>query len=357
MASATILDILSYVSLTKALNERKPGIPNPWPAEFFKRRGEPVVGNTARATVYYGSRRLARNTRFGAPSRRRQQSKAGYQDVILLHTREEDVFDPTILMQLRDANSYNRSKGEQELVRQLDDAKTELTNLRIATLTSFMTYGAAYFDGDGILLGSSSGAVDTVSWQLPANNTGTLNSRVTGWSTSSTDIAKQILGLKAAARQETGYELENVYYGINVPGYITNNDYLKNYLWRHEQKNAEYLETGEIPAQMLGLNWIPVYGVQYEKNDGTTVTYSNDNICTFTPKTEDWYDMMEGTYPVPKKVGIITDVEAMLENLTEVPGMFSYGQLTADPSIKMYFGDTFLPYAKNGRAIYIATVT
>lgn len=353
----TLLDILSYVSLTKALQERKPGIPNPWKDAFFKRRGQPVVGNTARSTVYYGTRRLARNTRFGASARRRLQSKAGYQDQILLHTREEDVFDPYILMQLRSEDSYTRNNGEQELARQVTDAKVELMNLRIGALTSFMTYGSAYFDGDGVLLGSSVNAVDTVSWQVPANNLNTLNGRITGWNTGSTNIPGQILGLKSAARQETGYELKDVYYGINVPGMLATNTYLKEFLWRNEPKNAEYLDTGEIPQNMLGLNWIPVYGVKYEKNDGTEVTFSNDNICTFTPDIEDWYDMLEGTYPVPTKVGITTDPMAMLDNLKEVPGMFSYGQLTADPSIKVSYGDTFLPWAKNGRAIYIATVT
>lgn len=352
-----LLSILSYVSLTKALVERKSGIPNPWPAEFFKRRGEPVVGNTARSTVFYGTRRLARSTRFGAPSRRRTQSKAGYQDAILLHTREEDVFDPVVLMQLRSPDKYTRGRGEEEVARQVADAKTELQNLRVGALTSFMTFGNAYFDGDGILLGSSSGAVDTVSWQLPANNIGTLNGRITGWATATTDIPGQIIALKAAAKQETGHELKNVYYGINVPGSLTKNNFLKEFLYRNEPKNADYLDSGEVPPNMLGLNWIPVYGVKYEKNDGTEVTFSNDNIATFTPDTDDWYDMLEGTYPVPKKVGIITDPEAMLDNLEEVAGMFSFGQLTADPSIKFNFGDTFLPFAKNGRAIYIATTT
>lgn len=352
-----LLDVLSYVSLTKALQERTPGIPNPWPKEFFERKGPPVVGNVARSTVFYGTRRLARNTRFGSPSRRRLQSKAGYQDQILLHTREEDVFDPYILMQLRNPDSYVRQKGEQELSRQIDDAKTELLNLRIGALTSLMTFGSAYFDGDGVLLGSSSGAVDTVSWQVPANNLGTLNSRVTGWATASTNIPNQILAITAAARQETGYPLKNVYYGINVPGYLVANNYLKEFLYRNEPKNADYLDSGMIPPTMLGLNWIPIIGVKYEKNDGTEVTFSNDNIAAFTPEIGDWYDMLEGTYPVPKKMGVYSDPNAMLNDLDEVPGMFAYGQLTADPSIKVNYGDTFLPWAKNGRAIYIATTT
>ncbi len=357
---ASILDVLSYVSMTEALQERKPGIPNPWLSAnpgFFKRRGQPVVGNVARSTVYYGSRRLARNTRFGAGARRRLQSKGGIQDVVLLHTREEDVFDPYILMQLRSPDSYTRQRGEQELARQIDDAKTELMNLRIGALTSFMTFGAAYFDGDGILLGSSSGAVDTVGWQVPSGNLSTIGGTVTGWNTSSTNIAGQILGLLALARQSTGFELEDTYYGINVPGMLVNNTSLQNFLWRHESMNAEYLLSGQVPKKMLQLNWNPVIGVQYEKNDGTAVTFSNDNIVAFTPKLDSWYDMMEGTYPVPKRVGIETDPNRMLDNLEEVAGMFAYGILTADPGIKVSYGDTFLPWAKNGRAIYIATVT
>lgn len=354
-----LLSVLSYVSLTKALQERKPAIPNPWPDKFFKRNGEPVVGNVARSTVYYGTRRLARNTRFGAPARRRTQSKLGYQDTVLLHTREEDVFDPYVLMQLRSPDNYTRQRGEQELSRQIDDAKTELTNLRVAALTSFMTFGSAYFDGDGILLGTSSGAVDSVSWQLPANNLNTLNSRVTGWATASTNIPQQILGLQAAARQETGFELEEVFYGINAPGWLTTNSYVKEYLYRNDERNAAYLETGNIPSatKLFGMMWNPVFGVQYEKNDGTSVTFANDAIVAFTPKTSDWYDMMEGTYPVPKKIGVYTTPEQMLDDIEEIAGMFSYGQLTADPGIKVSYGDTFLPWAKNGRAIYIATAT
>jgi hypothetical protein len=353
-----LLSVLSYVSLTKALNERKPGIPNPWPAKFFKRRGEAVVGNVARSTVFYGSRRVARSTRFGAGGRRRQQSKAGYQDVILLHTREEDVFDAYILMQLRSPDAYTRTRGEYEVARQIDDAKTELMNLRVGVLTSFMTFGACYFDGDGVLLGDSTGAVDTLSWQLPANNTGTLNSRVTTWSNAATDIPGQVLTLKAAAKQETGYELKETYYGINVPGYLTTNNKLKDFLYRNEPMNADYLNTGLLPPKMLQLKWTAVHGVKYEKNDGTEVTFDNANIVTFAPKMESWYDLMEGKYPVPKKIGIMQNTDDLLNNLEEVAGMFAYGQICADnPSIKLNYGDTFLPYAMNGRAIYIATVT
>lgn len=352
-----LLSVMSYVSLTKALNERKPGIPNPWADVFFKRNSEPVVGNTARTTVFYGTRRVARNTRFGASARRRVQSKAGIQEQILLHTREEDVFDPYILMQLRSPDAYTRTRGEQELVRQIDDAKTELMNLRIGALTSFMTLGSCYFDGDGILLGSSSGAVDTVGWQVPANNLGTCNSRLTGWNTASTNIPGQILGIMAAAKQESGYELKHVHYGVNVPGMLATNNYIKDFFYRNAPKNMDYLNNGLIPPQMFGLEWHPVIGVQYEKNDGTAVTFSNDNICTFTPEYADWYDMMEGTYPVPKRVGVYSTPEQMLNDLTEVPGMFAYGSLTQDPSMKVSYGDTFLPWAKNARAIYIATVT
>lgn len=352
-----LLTTMSYVSLTKAINERKPGIPNPWTPDFFKRRGEPVVGNTARTTVFYGTRRVARNTRFGSGARRRLQSKSGIQDQVLLHTREEDMFDPYILMQLRSPDAYTRTRGEQELARQIDDAKTELMNLRIGALTSLMTFGACYFDGDGILLGTSSGAVDTVSWQVPANNLGTCNSRLTGWNTASTDIVGQILAIKAAALQETGYELKNVYYGVNVPGMLAKNTSIKEFFYRNPGMNADYLNSGLIPPQMFGLNWIPIIGVQYEKNDGTAVTFANDNIAAFTPATEDWYDMMEGTYPVPKRVGVYSTPEEMLNDLTEVAGMFAYGTLTQDPSMKVNYGDTFLPWAKNGRAIYIATVT
>ena len=85
--------------------------------------------------------------------------------------------------------------------------------------------------------------------------------------------------------------------------------------------------------------------------------FGGDDIV-FTPDpSPEWWEVKEGTYPVPVAFNITGDMMQQIQSLRQAAGAFSYCVLVDDPvSIKHMAGDTFLPVLKVPAAIFRATV-
>jgi hypothetical protein len=237
-------------------------------------------------------------------------------------------------------------------------------NLRVAAVLAALIQGVIYFDADGNLLASATGAKLTVDMQIPAGHKTQLNVFGTGniisasWATAATDIIVQIKNLKKAARKETGYPLAHAFYGENVLDYFLTNTKLKELI----NRNASYqtaFSKGEIADGFLGLKWWPIEQAFFKDQDGSYQDLAAATQIVFTPEPDNsWWELMEGSYVIPTSLGnLASDMNSALSNLTEVTGMFSYAKVLDDPAtIKQLAGDTFLPVVKVPKAVYNATV-
>jgi hypothetical protein len=137
--------------------------------------------------------------------------------------------------------------------------------------------------------------------------------------------------------------------------------------------------TNLIPDGFLGFQWHPINWAFFAKNaanqgavisnetilkflatgTASTGTYlPNDDTVIFTPDPEpDWWDVLEGSYLVPREIGVAEDAMAALDDMETVYGMFNYGVVTTDPpTVKLVGGDTFLPVNKVPKAVFMANV-
>lgn len=358
MATTTSLqNLLSFVYLTKGVKTRSSKVVNPFPEVFWNE--EKVPGAVARVPEFYGTRRAARISPYGTTGRRRTMAPIQMQDHVLYSVFEETLMSPALLNQLRSPSNYNHDNAKEEVNRQVEIARDELQNTRVGTLSSMLSLGATYFDADGNLLESSSGASFTLDAQVPANNKNQLNTIIgTKWPTASADIPSQIRNLQKQSSIDTGYEVEYAFYGINIPSYLMANNYVKEYGYRNPQFNTSILGSNEIPDGFLGIKkWVPAYKATYDKYDGTKKSLFGDDICTFTVNPQYWYKLFAGTRLVPKSIAIYKDIGQALDNLEEAQGMFAYSYL--DPrTVELYMmtGDVCLPACVNGYGLYIATV-
>jgi hypothetical protein len=355
----SISQILSYTTLTGSIQATTSGIPNPFPPAFFKSTKK-VTGNRGRYTRFTGERRTARSTKYGAPARNRGLRDVGEVDVKLLHTFESQTMDPLVMKQLRSKDSYELDKGLNEVSRQVTEFKRLFDNLRVAAVAQVLRNGILYFDGDGNLLPSSSGAVDSHSFQMSANNQNQLNSIITAsWALNTTDIPLQLRNLKKRSRRLTGYPLKYAFYGESIPSYLTANDYVLDYLARNPTMQAKWLDSAEIPDGLFGFTWVPAYEAFYEDADGTNQDLWNGDSVVFTPEvSDDWWEFLEGSFEVPTTVNVMTDAEAAMRSLATQHGMFGYGVVTHNPpTVCGYYGDTFIPALKVPDAIFQADVT
>lgn len=358
--TSTLQQILGYVSLLGVIEKVKSGVPNPFPAPMFVSHGK-VIGDSGRYTEITGSRQTARINQYGSAARRRVMRAIGSRDVKLISSFEELPIPPLVLQQLRDYDSYEvQSMGRREVVRQTKEFAALFQNFRIATVGLALGRGRLGFDADGNLLpdASYSGAFEQVTFGINANNQNQLNGTIAAsWANNNTDIPSHLRALKLLSAKLTGYEIKHVFYGINIPSLITQNEYILDYLARNPAENAEFLNSNEV-GTLFGLTWHPVYTAFANDQNDAAFNIWGDNLVTFTPEiSADWFDIIEGSSLVPTSINVVTDALAALNNLKQVWGMYGYGLTSHNPpGIVEYMGDLFFPAIKIPDAVFQATV-
>lgn len=370
MATVDLQSVLGAPQLCGMIQQTKTGIPNVLPPGMFNRDKlvEKDYGSYTRVT---GTRTTARIAKYGSPAQRRQLKGLEDVPVKLLHTIESIElkmadFRGLIKKDSTGSNLLVDEKGQDEIARQIREARTNVDNLRTGAATQALFNGAIWFDNDGNLLPTSSGAVTTPSFGIPAGNQNQLNILGTGnilsagWQTTSTDIASQVLGVKQAAIRLTGYPIKYALYGINVPKYLTTNTTLSNYFIRNLSANPKYIETGDIPNPLLGLTWLPAYDSFFEDNNGVLQGLVGPDQVVFMPEPSlDWCGTLEGKFDVPGSSVLGKTGLDLLGDMQTMDGMFAFAAVEYSGGvvrIEIFYGDTFLPVIKNNKAIFQATV-
>jgi len=356
---ATLEQVLGYDNLTQLAVSIRGGLPKPLPASLYSVTKR-VSGNLAKYRKVSGTREVARMVQYGSPSKAAQQKGVTEETVRLLHSSEHVWHDPYTLIALQQLDNAAQQKlGQQEIARQTREFATRFTNLRTTAIASAFALGAIYFDSDGNLLPSSSGATYTVDMGIPAANKNQIGGIIgASWATSTTDIAGDIQAIKRKALQTTGYPLRYAIYGLNVLNYLLGNDTIKELIPRSAAYNESAL-AGAIKNGFMGLDWIDGSNAFFVDSSGSVQQLVGDDTVIFLPEpSPDWYELIEGSVPIPSSINVSSDATTALRNITEVYGMFSYATVKDDPTgIKQVAGDTFLPVIKVPSAVFIADVT
>lgn len=357
----TLEQILGYVPLCGVVQAVKTGIPDVLPSEFFTTRKD-VMGDSGRYTRVTGTRQTAKRVEYGAPAIKRELSAIGSYDVKLAHAFQHIDLDVKTYQSLRSYDSPEvQNLGQQEVDRQAAEFRALFDNLEKAAVYSMLSNGAIYFDSNGNLLPSSSGASLTIDYGVSANHQNQLNGIIgASWATATTDIPSDVRAIQKQSVLDTGYTIENAFYGINIPSYFAGNtSYVQPFLSRSPQMREMFLDTGEIPSGLFGVkNWIPVHTAFFNDNDGTNQSFFGDDKIVFTPAVNStWYELLYGTYPVPKTFGPVGSLQGAMNSFELVRGMFGYATPIDNPmTARLYFGHTFLPVMKMD-CIFIADVT
>jgi hypothetical protein len=352
--------ILGYMPLLGVIREVKTGIPDLLPPAFWNVKSQ-VLMDRGRYIVTRGTRRPARLNVYGSPARLRELRPLDTKDVKLMHSYEVIQMDPHTLRLLHNYESYDLQKmGIQEVDRQQAEFRAYFDNLRLSAVYSMLSLAAIYFDQDGNLLPTSSGAYITIDFEVPAENKNQLNGVISAsWALPNTNIPAQLIALRQRAQQLSGYPLKYAFYGTNIPTWLTQNNYVQDYLSRNPNFAVRFLETAEVPDGLFGFTWVPVHSAFFEDQNGVNQTFFNPDSIAFTPDiNSDVYELLEGSYGVPTTFNAVGDIPAALRTLKDVWGMFAYAVPVHNPLGVQYFsGDTFLPVWKAVKSLFVADTT
>lgn len=361
----TLHQILGSETLTGVIQTVKPGVPKAMPDPFYavNRR---IEGDQGTYTRVNGHRQTARLVARGSKARVRDRKGIAEVPVKLATMFEQMTHEAAVLHNLRNYENEARQRlGVAEISRHTRDFRGYFENLRISMVHSLFSLGAIYFDGDGNLLPSSSGAVYTLDFSVPAGHKDQLDIDGSGdiisasWATASTDIVGQVNAIKAAVLRKNGYALKHAYYGENILGYLLANDSVQAAMNSHPGLAAAFMQ-GQVADGFLGMKWHPMDGAFFDDENGDTQAWWPADQVVFTPDpSPEWYEVMEGSHPVPASLGNVSaDGVAALGDIREATGMYSYAAITHNPvGIDQFFGDTFLPILKVPASIAIADVT
>lgn len=370
MAYEALEKILGYTTLTGLIQVTTDGIPSVLPEQMLKGTRN-VIRDAGHYTLVKGQRKLARAKDYAAPTVAAPLERIGTRPVKLLSFGEhQDFYIAEHFQALRKYASYDPQKiGNDEWMRQVDLFKRKFDNARTAVATLALAKGKIKLDSDGNILDPATvSPFHEVSLGIPASNfdqlaiDGGSDVITTPWSNPEANIPQMVLNLKQNAIQEHGYEPMCALYGRKVPTYLSQNAYVNSYMSRNPSKNEEFLSNNTVPDGLLDLNWIPGWKAFYEDANGTNRTIVGDDDVIFFPKCEgaelnDWWEMLEGTTPIPTTVNIQNEMSSVLSTFREVVGRFSYGHVILDvPRIRIVAGDVFLPVLRIPSAVYPATV-
>jgi hypothetical protein len=350
---------LGYVYLTGLIEAVKTGIPNVLPPEFMSITKE-TLRDQGRYTRVAGTRRTARRAEYGAPSRRATLKEIGTYDVKLNFAFEHIAIDLLTYVSLRAYDSYQvQNMGMQELDRQALQFRARFDNLDLAMVYSMLANGLIWFDANGNLLPTASGAALTIDYGMSASHQNQLNGILDkSWDDPTADIPTHILAIKDQAIFDTGYELGVAMYGRRIPSLFAANTLLQQYLARWPHFRDHFLSTNEIPDGFFGLKWMRVSSAFFQDSTGTNQTFFDTDAVVFTPPVESfWYEKLIGSYLVPTTFNPLATLQATSSSFEHKHGMFMYGIPVLNPiSAELHAGNVDLPVLKFPDAIFQADV-
>ena len=356
----SLSEILSAENLCGLVNDPRGGVPADILPPGFLAVGRRIKGQSGTYFKMKGSRDTTPLTEYGAPSSRVALKDVSAIPFNCLHFHSHEIHTAATLNQLRSTDGATQRLGEQQLEYQVREFRRRLNNNRVSAVYSALKHGAIYYDGDGDLLPSSTNAVTTVDYGMSANNKNQLNGIIgASWATAGTDIIGDLTAIRETARKTTGIPLKYAFYGANIVGYLLGNTAIQKMIEGNPALSASFGQN-VIPPGFMQFTWLPAYEAFYEDADGTNQDWWGGDDVVFTPEpSADWWQIIEGTYPVPLRLGgVSADAGAAAADVADVPGMFSYAKILDDPvSIKHNMGDTFFPAFMVPDAVYTADVT
>ena len=346
--SRTLDEMIGYKAMLGMIKSPKGGVAEDAIPPGFMRVTRKIQGQTGTWKIVAGNRKTARLVHYGDPSVKIKAGVVSARSFTCMHTYEHETHDVSIIdALLSHTDTQLQQFGQEEVDRKTVEFRQRLNNWRVMQVYSMLALGKVHFDGDGNLLNSSSGAVNTIDAQIASstigNMTGTSDVLLAGsaakWSAAGTNIPDQMRKLHEFAYETSGYGLDIAFYGKNVPGYLIANTAIGTLL-NHNGAVRMAIELGQIPNGFLGVKeWRPVNRAFFENQDGTIKRVFGDATVVFAPTpSPEWWEVIEGTYRIPTDLGkVATDAVSLRSAFKQVHGMFSYCTIKDDPPGMKHF--------------------
>jgi len=301
----------------------------------------------------YGGRKFFYDT-FNRSRRVATARQPGQQSDLIAPQKVGEVLNTfpraAMTMELLDEDMFNRRKiggpvteldsmGEAYITRQELFLGEQFANM-IEFQTAAMLRGQYYYQqvGDKLYHSfTSSGAAQTIDFQIPSGNKNQLNmlgagNIITGsWLTATTDIPTQLFAINAAMQQLSGYSLAHLLLKGPLWNAMVNNDYII----AQAGSAASPVDTitkdpeGNFTATLRAMPWLTFHVFEHGLEIDSTFTYTalipDDNFIGIPEPSPDWCQYFEGSE-------IVTEGPGYNAPRGEQFGFYPYAYPMFDPS-------------------------
>lgn len=366
---ATLEELFAGRNLTAMVQGIKPGLPLAIPPEFMSPTDR-VPGHTFEWLEVDGNRDMATIVSQDSPAKRVGLRGYRRKSATMLRSFEAQTFTLNKLRNLltQDGRGVRDEMGRAFVTEQTTEFKRRLSNLVQNTAQVMFFTWELHFNEKGELLTSSSGATTSITVSVPAGQKNQLDILGGGaiigasWATATTDIPGQLESIRQQMLELGGWMITEAYYGKNIAKYIAANDYAKTLIQQTPSLATQvFANANRVPTGFMEFNWRYAGHLYYVDAGGTVRRPVGDDEIIFTPAPSDrsWWKLAVGSEMVPSGViPVGADASAMLSNVQEVFGEFSYATLSTNPlSIEQFVGHNFLPLVTATKAVCRADVT
>lgn len=270
-----------------------------------------------------------------------------------------------VMQMLREPDQHIlQQRGRTEIAQQFEDFATKHRVLKQVYMAKTFQGGAVYFDGEGEILESSSGAAITVSTGIPAINIGALDKADFGtgsgdiiaaaWDVAGTKILTQLEDLSEAAEYQNTEPPRHIWlHRSNKKWLRENTEILAFYNAGQERLDKDLMaDTFEIGNFVFHF-----YGGTYTGSDGTTQPFIPKTKAIITPEVGGWLAQGVGLQLIPTTLDIQSSIQDVVSGWQDHWGEFAYALADHNPaSINMYMGFNWLFGFRNPSSVFVATV-
>lgn len=360
-------DVLNPQFLSKAYSKiASLSVQNPM-LDFYS-RPENYDGDVIEMVVYDDDREAAPINAKGAPARTQDTRGASKSYFSPIHAFNEVTIPMASVQFLRqDDNPALQNMGIQELRRQMELFGRRHRALRAVTLAKALSDGIVYYDTDGKVLESSSGAAVTVDLKVGATHKSQLAHASNGgsdiintaWDQAGASILTDLEQIRDAAEYDKAPPPKHVWFHTTAKQWLRANTEIKSYIQYVDAARADQLLNSMSNGSFVVGDYVfHFYNGTYVGADGSTVRpLIPITKAIITPDVGDWFRHYECAELVPTGEGVMSSIEEALGNVQSVYGDFAYLRLDDNPvKLTMRMGANFLYAFADPNAVWMPTV-
>lgn len=340
--------------------------------DFYERKGmvEERTGDIIEMLAFEDTRRAAPVNRRGSPARTLDMQ--GVEKVYFTPIHAFNEIDTPVevleFIQMPDS-PIAEEKGMLALRRQFDLFGKRHSVLRAVSLAKALTGGLIYFDTDGNILESSSGAAISIDLGVAATHKSQLAHASNGssdiidvaWDSASAKILRDLEQIREAAEYDKAPMPKHVWMHTAAKQWFRDNTELKSFLTLNSplalQAVNDFLPQNEL---QLGDWTFHFTATTYVGADGSTVRPlipKTGAIITPDPGDGDWLRQFETSELIPSEEGITGSLEEAMGRFDKKFGDFAYFKVRDNPGgLSMRMGMNFLYCFADPNAVWYATV-